>query len=142
MSLNPEREWAIFFEFPWAEPTLARWPTVHPERRTGLEFHDGWGHIYEKFCRNVATLPIDDNFAVVQAKEKFGRLVIYTKGSHDKPWAAQLCQFIDQANIESGKTCENCAMPGSLRQSGYVITLCDICFPKWDLDGARGLGWC
>jgi membrane-bound lytic murein transglycosylase D len=65
-------------------------------------------------------------FSVSQIKEKFGELRIYT-GALDAAVADQVYKIIDEAEIESGRTCEWCGNPGKVRGGGWIKTLCDNC---------------
>jgi hypothetical protein len=55
-----------------------------------------------------------------QVKEKFGTLRFYTSGGD-----RLIDGMIWFAESMSGKICETCAKPGKLRNSGWIVTLCD-----------------
>ena len=57
---------------------------------------------------------------VTQVKEKFGTLRVHL-GSDD-PRIHALVEF---AEYHSGRVCEQCGAPGSLRTDGWMRTLCD-----------------
>ena len=65
-------------------------------------------------------------FSVLQIKEKFGTLRIYV-GALDADIANQVCKIIDDAEVESERTCELCGSPGKARGGGWIKTLCDNC---------------
>ena len=62
-----------------------------------------------------------------QVKEKFGGLRFYmTCGSRE------IFDLIEEAEILSYKTCEECGKPGEERDGGWIHTLCDDCHENWD----------
>lgn len=56
----------------------------------------------------------------VQVKEKYGTLRFYVDGATDAQY-----NYIDFAEILSGKTCEVCGKPGQTYYMGWNQTLCD-----------------
>jgi hypothetical protein len=58
---------------------------------------------------------------IVQVKEKFGGLRIYTSGEGNHP----IDDFVYEIEIESFTICETCGKPGSLRGGSWYKTLCD-----------------
>lgn len=57
---------------------------------------------------------------IVQIKEKFGGLRVYTNGATETHQA-----YIDFAAAMASRTCEVCGSPGESRNSGWIKTLCD-----------------
>jgi len=57
---------------------------------------------------------------IVQIKEKFGGLRVYTNGITETHHA-----YIDFASAMASRTCEVCGSPGESRNTGWVKTLCD-----------------
>lgn len=57
-----------------------------------------------------------------QVKEKFGTLRFYLANSDQT-----MEKMISDANHLSSITCEECGSPGSLRNDGWLHTLCDSC---------------
>ena len=68
-------------------------------------------------------------FSVSQIKEKFGALRIYC-GALDTDIADQVYKIIDDAEVESERTCEWCGNSGKARGGGWIKTLCDDCNKK------------
>ena len=91
----------------------------------------GWNHILVNAFKQIAEA-FDkagadfSEFSVVQIKEKFGGLRIYT-GALDVSVADQAYKIIDEAETESYVTCEYCGEPGKPRKGGWIKTLCDDC---------------
>jgi hypothetical protein len=57
-----------------------------------------------------------------QIKEKYGTLRVYYRGGDD------YCQgIIAMAEHMSSVTCEDCGVPGKVRDGGWIRTLCDDC---------------
>ena len=57
---------------------------------------------------------------IVQIKEKFGGLRVYTNGTTEIHYA-----YIDFATTMASRTCEVCGVPGESRNTGWVKTLCN-----------------
>lgn len=102
----------------------------HPERsiRSGLmcfgfECGDGWYELIRELCEELKELIPEDaeeEFEVVQVKEKFGGLRFYTN------WATEeMYEKIEEAEGKSFKICEECGQPGKVRGGGWIRTLCD-----------------
>jgi tRNA G26 N,N-dimethylase Trm1 len=58
-----------------------------------------------------------------QVKEKFGGLRFYMGGGTD----SMIEEFIDQAEAQAEKTCEDCGKPGKIAGPGWIRTLCYGC---------------
>lgn len=63
-------------------------------------------------------------FAVIQIKEKFGGLRIYTGGIPEEAYHEVEDAIVD-AEAESYETCEACGSPGRIRYGNWWRTLCD-----------------
>lgn len=77
----------------------------------------GWKGLVEQAFKNKPA-----KARIVQVKEKFGGLRIYTEGRTSKAFETLLATL----ETESMKTCEMCGEPGSRRggSMGYILTLC------------------
>lgn len=108
----------------------------------GFECSDGWSDIIWEACEKIREvlhdLKVDGpteakarlngtykNFEIVQIKEKFGSLRIYTNWDNYK-----IDKIIQRANEKSLKTCEICGEPGEIRPNGYLQTLCNQHFEE------------
>jgi len=61
-----------------------------------------------------------------QIKEKYGTLRVYYNGGDE------FCQgVIDMAESMSSVTCEDCGVPGKVRDRGWIRTYCDDCEHKY-----------
>lgn len=86
----------------------------------------GWLPIVAKCFDKLLDLNLPD-FKVVQVKEKFGRLVIYTSRLPTEH-ASILDLIINIAEAEACKTCENCGAPHyEIRGNGWLKNYCDTC---------------
>ena len=83
----------------------------------------GWVPIVKRLCEDI--IKADPECEVSQVKEKFGGLRFYTGGTTD-----EVFDLIENAEIKSFETCEVCGEPGTLREGGWVLTLCDECAKK------------
>lgn len=92
----------------------------------------GWHDIVKpllKYCE-------DNNINVLQVKEKFGSLRFYYTPLEDK----DLLKMVASAEGESKHICEWCGAAGKLRPGGWIKTLCDNHWARWD-KGDRWQGW-
>ena len=91
----------------------------------------GWSDILANAFKRIA-VAFDkagadfSEFSVSQIKEKFGALRIYV-GALDADIADKVYKIIDDAEVESERTCEWCGSPGKARGGGWIKTLCDNC---------------
>jgi hypothetical protein len=85
---------------------------------------EGWWHILGEL--HAAWLISDPDYNILQVKEKFGTLRVYTNGLTKAGWDA-----LRKAEAASAKTCESCGQPGSLdRRFFWMRTLCPACQGK------------
>lgn len=56
-----------------------------------------------------------------QVKEKYATLHFYMTAATDEMW-----KLIKEAEEKSSKICEACGKPGSVRDNGWLQTLCDM----------------
>jgi hypothetical protein len=56
----------------------------------------------------------------VQVKEKFGTLRFHVDGD-----SAAVGHYVEFAELHSSRVCEQCGCPGTLREDGWLRTLCD-----------------
>lgn len=80
----------------------------------------GWDPLLHPIVQKANEL----DATIVQIKEKFGRLRVYFDPGQADTDALE--EMIDQAELESGKTCELCGKPGKGMISGgsWHKTLC------------------
>jgi hypothetical protein len=114
----------------------------HPERSVtesamvfGFDCGRGWYPLIDKFCQELKKLLEDKypsyktgkpSFEIVQIKEKYGSLRIYTNFTNDDIEA-----LIEKYEDLSLKTCEECGRKGSPRNiKGWIRTLCNKCFQR------------
>ncbi len=98
--------------------------------RCEISIGDGWYELINSCC-NIITEHIkwnrkynkwDESITVkcIQIKEKFGGLRFYIYGGDE------FCRgVINMTESMSYKTCESCGNIGSLREDGWMRTLCD-----------------
>lgn len=95
-----------------------------------LSLPEGWAPLLFEVCekidaelRNQRVVRLMDrkHFRIMQIKEKFGTLRVYTWGA-----PAAVREIITEAEITSEMICLRCGNPGVLRDTGSVIaTLCE-----------------
>ena len=78
----------------------------------------GWASLVNKAYDYLAQHP---NVTVVQVKEKFGGLRIYTD-----VYDEEIDNFIISLEKESFEVCEECGERGNLRAGSWYRTLCDL----------------
>lgn len=129
--MNKQNTAALFAEFPDLFPPQAM------DERTGLMGYgfshgDGWYAIVHDLLGDLSTirrtLPEEerDAFWVFQVKEKFGGLRCYLdRYPKDQEAREAAMAAIRVAEELASATCEVCGKPGTLRQGGWIRTLCD-----------------
>jgi hypothetical protein len=90
----------------------------------GFEIGEGWEEIVDKACEQLWFI---EDIEIMQVKEKFGGLRIYTNWTTD-----EVDNIINQAEWEASKTCEACGSVEnvSTEGKGWISTLCDNCRSK------------
>lgn len=97
----------------------------------GFECGDGWFSLLWDLCEGIEKelknikKEIEYPFEVFQVKEKFGGLRFYTNWSTD-----EIYKLINEAEDKSYTICEQCGKPGTVRDGGWITTLCDECARK------------
>jgi hypothetical protein len=79
---------------------------------------EGWHGLLREVYDKMATL--DTHMDILQVKEKWGGLRIYTSVVHDV-----FDKFLIDIERKSFTICEFCGSPGALRKGGWYRTLCD-----------------
>jgi hypothetical protein len=116
---------------------IAKFPILFPDGKEpvcGFSCWLGWFPLLDKLCTDLENiiknsgLPLEDaSFRAEQVKEKFGTLRFYISGAHELIHEA-VYERINQAEIESSRTCEHCGEPGKLDNSfGWIKTYCEKC---------------
>lgn len=101
-----------------------------------IDVSGGWDDLIVELDKKLAE--IDPDYVLHQCKEKFGGLRYYTahhRGTCDagdnESYSAHIdCNFsnlIRQAEAKSFTICEECGKDGTLREGGWIRTLCDQC---------------
>ena len=112
----------------------------------GFECGDGWYQILDSLCANIQShidwshksyawdlkwneehpeeqRPVREPVSQVvatQVKEKFGGLRFYYDGGDE-----EISGMVRMAESWAAHTCEECGAPGTMRQGGWIRTLCD-----------------
>jgi len=90
-----------------------------------IEFYclDGWADLLDAaFCLISQT---DDSFKLIQVKEKFGGLTVYSIGRRQ---SKELCNWIMDASYG---ICSKCNSRDEVTKEGrYLVTLCKKCREK------------
>ena len=96
----------------------------------GFEVNDGWLPILEKGFGKISEIVKKeglDDFRIVQVKEKFGGLRVYTNYGTD-----EIYDIINEMEEEACRTCELCGSPeGKLREEMWLAVRCDKCYEEW-----------
>jgi hypothetical protein len=87
----------------------------------GFNCWEGWYNIIDKMLETVSnSVRRTSNINIVQIKEKFGMLRVYTE-----TYDSYTQGIIDMAETLSKHTCERCGKLGELRPDlGWIKTLC------------------
>ena len=105
----------------------------------GFTCGNGWFNILDQLWKDLSKF---EDLVLAQVKEKFGGLCVYTEPI-DKDMFNKVHKFINNAGINSYKTCEMCGEPGRRRSIGWIFTLCDNCVKlegsgKWSVSEEIG----
>lgn len=87
----------------------------------GFECGKGWFGIIEEMCEKLSKV-VPEDFEIIQVKEKFGGLRVYSNFSND-----EIDKIITEAEIKAESTCEICGDVGKERGGSWIRTLCDKC---------------
>lgn len=91
----------------------------------GFELGPGWLEIMTKLLADIKKINRAKKFKIVQIKEKFGTLHVYTRHARK-----EILELIDEAEKVSLVTCETCGQPGTLRHTDWHHVACDGCEKK------------
>lgn len=94
----------------------------------GFECEKGWFPLIERTLKRLSLLreQLPEHFEIVQIKEKFGGLRIYTTCGIESAW-----DIIREAEIKSYNICEVCGEKGELREELiHIRTLCNKHFEE------------
>lgn len=89
-----------------------------PYELFGIECDDGWRPLLNELIEDLKKLGWDGD--IHQVKEKFGGLRFYIGRGSD-----EIFDRIHKAENDSYKICEVCGEPGTMRNTGWIKTLCD-----------------
>lgn len=93
-----------------------------------MEWSNGWLEEFYELCRQLKT-EVSDDFRWTQLKEKFGTARCYYWG-HITPYGQELISDFED-NI-TAHICEICGAEGELRNTGWIVCLCDECMKEID----------
>lgn len=102
----------------------------------GYEMDDGWKPFVKEAVEKIVKLgrKVDKDFQILQVKEKFGGLRIYTSPDID-----EVETIIEEAEKKAKITCERCGKEGSLQaKDRWLKTVCDKCFEIWTKEQLKG----
>jgi hypothetical protein len=152
---------------PKIEALVARFPRLfkgqHP--RVWSDLPQGWTEVADQLFADLDAMLDDDAaklFEVIQIKEKFAGLRVYWELGKEQttvmdfhaPGAVQrvdegpakptvlferIRDRVKQAGEEAATTCQRCGNGGaSAGGRGWIMTLCEACRAKQDLEGRKG----
>ena len=85
-----------------------------------IDVGDGWAKILIELFTSLEPIVKYEDFKILQIKEKFGCLRIYTSMDGNRI----IGDLISKAEDESGRTCEICGEPGEENCDGWIKTVC------------------
>lgn len=129
---------------------LARFASGAPRPR--LDCGPGWFPLLADLDADLAR--VDNDYTVVQVKEKFAKLKFYFHTDKGRDVREKMAKRVKEAYELSARTCELCGQPGERQVSSVLLkTLCPQCVesenatglenyvpapPDWKPDWARG----
>ena len=88
-----------------------------------FECNEGWNKLIYSALKEISQLDTTNSIRILQIKEKFGTLRIYTNHVTD-----EIDDVINKYEQLSSVTCEVCGKPGKCGNTGGLIkTLCKEC---------------
>lgn len=121
----------------------AKTSTLTPFELYNIECLEGWHCLIQPILDYVKEYnedkEVDDRIAILQIKEKWGSLRIYTNFVTD-----ELEKLIEDAEIESTKVCEKCGTREHVgtKHDGWRMTLCKNCVQELANEEKRPHIWC
>jgi len=106
----------------------------------GCGCDDGWFGLVYNLTKDIydeakkTGVLCNDDFYVVQIKEKFGQLRYYITYGND-----EIFKLIEEAERVSATICEWCGEEGKIRNNSWIRTLCDDCQNKHETKWAKKL---
>lgn len=89
----------------------------------GIECGDGWYYILDDLFTKIEHADLPEWFCLIQVKEKFGALRVYTSTSTE-----EIDNLIDAYEELSTRVCESCGGPAMVESvGGWYATLCNEC---------------
>jgi len=113
----------------------------------GMSHGDGWYSILDETCGKIQNeidefhkenAPAKIEVIAAQVKEKYGTLRFYVDYAYSnidwkdpiaEEFYKKISRFINEANLKSSKTCEECGKEGTLHKEGWWYTSCKECDP-------------
>ena len=121
-------EFEIMKKYKFFKPELG---VQHTLMCFGFECGKGWNPLLVNLFDEIQKLNPSDEFEIVQVKEKFGTLRVYTEGSSGEVIDNQIDKLIEEAELKASKTCEHCGSDGEMNgQGGWYRTICTKCLEE------------
>lgn len=128
--MSPEKEKRLFERFNFFKPDKSPQETL---MCFGFECDDGWFDVIWELCEDVERLLENvessseyESFEIIQVKEKFAELRVYTNWS-----THSIDERIQKAEEDSRYICEHCGMPGEqISDGGWMFVSCKNCETK------------
>jgi hypothetical protein len=98
------------------------WFNFNPQESSmcwGFSVGDGWYQILYDLFADIKTLVLDEGFEILQVKEKFGGLRVYTSVS-----IPEVEFLIKGAELRATNTCDVCGKHGNMREKGWLAVRC------------------
>lgn len=112
-----------------SQEIMAKYSFFHPEKSEteslmcfGFECGKGWYNLIDELCQKIKDTNPPEDFEIIQVKEKFGTLRVYTNYS-----TKEIEELITEAENKSAVTCEVCGDVGKETGDYWIRTLCEKC---------------
>jgi hypothetical protein len=126
---------------------VKKYPDIFRERKLtihescmawGFDIGPGWYQLVDDLCKCLVEIQKVTGIEIIakQVKEKFGTLRFYISytlpdGFDSLTWWEIIYGIIDAFEQKSSQCCERCGKLGSLRDDGWITTLCDEHYEEW-----------
>lgn len=137
-----EKNKELIKKYPWIWPVDYNFKPI-PESEYNYsftmldcEFPKGWKDTFgEQMCEDIKKVlvkyKLEDNFKILQLKEKFGSMRLYfaglTKSEVSKKCNEELREVINKYENISSKTCHICGKPARYLSQGWICPYCEEC---------------
>jgi len=131
INIKQELEDSLAKEFEFMNQ-FTRFDSSHSRFSIECEHGDGWYNLIYNLCKKIKEeleMYPDNEFQILQIKEKYGFLCIYATNIPTSPFiSTSIFDYIYETEIKSKNICEICGEKGKMRyDKNWFRVRCDKC---------------